>query len=151
MSIQARYVHTNLIAKDWKTLATFYENVLGCVPIFPKRDLSGKWLEDGTGIENAHVEGIHMRLPGYDENGPTLEIFQYNQYIRRGITAANLQGFTHITFAVDNVAKAREEVLKAGGKAVGEVVTCEIEGTGTITWTYVTDPEGNIIELQKRS
>jgi len=25
-----------------------------------------------------------------------------------------------------------------------------IPGVGTVTWTYVRDPEGNIIELQRR-
>src|SRR5678815_5648625 len=28
-----RYVHTNLIARDWRALARFYEDVFGCVPV----------------------------------------------------------------------------------------------------------------------
>ena len=43
----------------------------------------------------------------------------------------------------------RDEVLAAGGKCVGQLVTIEIHGAGTITLIYMTDPEGNIIELQK--
>ena len=34
----ARYVHTNLIARDWRRLAAFYESVLGCVPVHPERE-----------------------------------------------------------------------------------------------------------------
>ncbi len=28
--MRARYVHTNLIARDWRTLADFYVGVFGC-------------------------------------------------------------------------------------------------------------------------
>jgi hypothetical protein len=32
---------------------------------------------------------------------------------------------------------------------VGEIVTREIPGAGRITFAYVRDPEGNIVELQR--
>jgi len=63
MSIQAKYVHTNLIAGDWCRLATFYQQVFGCIPVPPERDLKGEKLEAGTGIPGAHLRGIHLRLP----------------------------------------------------------------------------------------
>jgi predicted enzyme related to lactoylglutathione lyase len=31
MKIQAKYVHTNLVAEDWRGLARFYQEVFGCV------------------------------------------------------------------------------------------------------------------------
>ena len=43
---------------------------------------------------------------------------------------------------------ARERVLTNGGGAVGDVVTLETADGRRVTWTYVTDPEGNLIELQ---
>jgi predicted enzyme related to lactoylglutathione lyase len=49
---------------------------------------------------------------------------------------------------VDDVPAARDAVLAAGGGTVGEVVSREIPGAGAITFAYVTDPEGNVIELQ---
>ncbi|HTN70515.1 MAG TPA: hypothetical protein VMO00_05435 [Methylomirabilota bacterium] len=49
---------------------------------------------------------------------------------------------------VTSVSEARREVLCAGGKAVGDVVSLETSAGRTVTWCYVTDPEGNIIELQ---
>jgi hypothetical protein len=39
-------------------------------------------------------------------------------------------------------------VLAAGGSAVGEVVTVQAADGRSVTWCYVTDPEGNIVELQ---
>jgi predicted enzyme related to lactoylglutathione lyase len=85
---RTRYTHTNLVARDWRGLAAFYENVFGCVAVPPERDLQGEGLE---------------------------------------------------------------AVLAAGGSRLGEVVTFEVAGAGTITWTYARDPEGNIIELQSWS
>ena len=60
----ARYVHTNLIARDWQRLARFYQDVFGCVPVPPERNLSGAEMEAGTGVPAARLRGMHMRLPG---------------------------------------------------------------------------------------
>ena len=46
------FVHVNIISRDWKKLAEFYINVFDCKPLWPERDLNGKWLDDATGIEN---------------------------------------------------------------------------------------------------
>jgi predicted enzyme related to lactoylglutathione lyase len=148
MTVNARYVHTNLIARDWKRLAQFYERVFGCTPVPPERELVGQWLEDGTGVPGAEIRGIHLRLPGYGDGGPTLELFQYNRQEQRPETAINRPGFAHIAFAVDDVEAAKEAVLAAGGGTVGQVVSLEVSGAGTVTFVYLTDPEGNILELQ---
>ena len=89
MTIRAKYVHTNLIAEDWKRLATFYERVFGCVPLLPERDLSGEWLEAATGVPQARIRGMHLRLPGYGDEGPTLEVFQYNRQMDPSKPVAN--------------------------------------------------------------
>lgn len=151
MTVHAKFAHTSLIANDWKRLAAFYQQVFGCVPVSPERDLSGEWLEAATGVPGARIRGLHLRLPGYGDEGPTLEIFQYNRQVDRPKPAANRPGFTHIAFAVDDVAAARDAVLAAGGGTVGDLVSVEIPGAGQITFVYMTDPEGNIIELQRWS
>ena len=144
----ARYGHTNLIAKDWKALSRFYQDLFGCVPVPPERDFKGPDLERGTGIPGAELRGEHLRLPGFGADGPTLEIFNYNLLEQRPEVAVNRPGFGHIAFVVDDVADAREAVLAAGGRAVGEVVTLANALGKRLTWCYVTDPEGNILELQ---
>ena len=148
MAIQARFVHTNIIAQDWKRLARFYERILGCALVPPERNLSGQWLEDGTGVSGAEIQGVHLRLPGYGELGPTLEIFQYNHQQEPQETAINRPGFAHIAFAVDDVEAARDAVVAAGGGVVGEIVSVDVPGAGRVTFVYTTDPEGNIVELQ---
>jgi len=151
MAVKAKFVHTNIIARDWKKLAMFYEQVFGCIPVPPDRNLRGRWLEEGTGVPDAKIQGVHLRLPGFGERGPTLEIFQYNHSKERSEPAANRIGFGHIAFAVDNVEAARTTVLESGGGSAGKVVSFEIPGAGTVTFVYLTDPEGNIIELQQQS
>jgi predicted enzyme related to lactoylglutathione lyase len=148
MSVIARFVHTNIVAEDWRRLVRFYEEVFGCTPVPPERDLSGKWLEEATGVADAHIRGMHLRLPGHGPEGPTLEIFQYNRQEERPETAVNRPGLAHLAFAVEDVAFALQAVKTAGGGAIGQIVSLPIPGAGTVTIVYATDPEENIIELQ---
>jgi len=144
----ARYVHTNLIARDWRRLAQFYEQVFGCRPVPPQRDLSGPEMAAGTGVPGARLHGMHLRLPGSGPHGPTLEIFEYSESASDVPRAVNRPGFAHIAFAVDSVVDARAHVLANGGAPVGDVVTVSVSTDARVTWCYVRDPEGNIIELQ---
>ncbi len=147
----ASYAHTNLIAANWRELARFYEEQFGCTPVPPKRDFKGHDLERGTGLPGAELRGVHLRLPGHGPDGPTLEIFNYNILEERPGVAVNRPGFGHIAFVVDDVPSARAAVLAAGGQAVGDVVTLTTATGSKVTWVYVTDPEGNVIELQSWS
>jgi predicted enzyme related to lactoylglutathione lyase len=151
LAIKSKYVHTNLVARDWKRLVEFFVKVFGCKPVPPERKINGQWLDDATGVANAEIAGMHLRFPGLGDDGPTLEIFQYSRQEARMEPAANRPGFGHIAFAVDDVQAAHDAVLAAGGATVGKIVTTEIPNAGEITFVYLADPEGNIIELQKWS
>jgi len=151
MPIDARFGHTNLIARDWRALAKFYQEVFGCVPVPPERHYAGNDLERGTGVPGAELHGVHLRLPGLGESGPTLEIYTYSVLETSLPPKVNRPGFGHIAFAVPNVVAARNVVLSAGGSSVGEVVTLRVSTGAKVTWCYLADPEGNIIELQSWS
>ena len=147
----ARYGHTNLIARDWRKLATFYEEVFGCVPVPPERDYAGPELERGTGVKGSTVKGVHLRLPGHGPDGPTLEIYSYSVEAEGVRPEVNRPGFGHIAFAVPDVRRAQAEVLGAGGSLLGEIVTLTTATGARVTWCYMRDPEENIIELQSWS
>ncbi len=144
----ARYVHTNLIARNWKRLADFYELVFGCAPVPPIRHQDGQWLERGTGVPGARLEGVHLRLPGHGPNGPTLEIYTYANVIAQDEPVANRLGYGHLAFAVEDVRQALGALSDAGGEVVGEVVSILVDGRGRIEFAYARDPEGNLIEVQ---
>ena len=146
--MKAKYKHTNIVARDWESLAGFYEDVFGCERVPPERHLSGAWLDQGTGVAEAKFAGIHLRLPGCGADAPTLEIYQYSAYEEKPPPVANREGFGHIAFEVDDVAVGLAEILRHGGGALGEVTEHEVAGVGALTFVYAIDPEGNIIELQ---
>lgn len=150
----ARFGHTNVIARDWRRLASFYETVFECIPVPPERDYSGDVAERGTGVPGAAFRGVHLRLPGLGPDGPTLEIYTYATNLDPAATpAANRVGWGHIAFVVDDVAAARAAVLEAGGRPLpgAEVVTTRTADGRRVTWCYLADPEGNLIELQSWS
>ena len=149
--IEARFGHVNLIAREWRRLADFYERVFGCIVVPPERDYSGPDLEAGTGVAGAALRGVHLRLPGLGDAAPTLEIYEYSEEPPGLAPVANRPGFGHLAFVVPSVPDARDVVLAQGGGAVGEVVTLSTADGRRVTWTYVTDPEGNILELQSWS
>ena len=146
-----RYIHTNIVARDWKKLAEFYKDMFDCVEVPPERDLSGQWLDLATGLRRARIKGVHLRLPGYGDDGSTLEIFQYSDMLPHREVKPNTPGLTHLAFAVDDVREARDRVVGMGGGTIWDVVNVEIPGYGAIEFAYVTDPEENIIEIQRET
>ena len=148
MSNSIRFVHINLIAKNWQKLAQFYIEVFGCIPQYPERDLSGEWIDRMTKIREVKIRGIHLALPGFKE-GPTLEIFDYSKTSETpDLPKINDPGFGHIAFHVANVEETLEKILANGGSCYGELIEKEIEGVGKLKAVYARDPEGNIVEVQ---
>lgn len=144
-----KYVHTNIIAKDWEALARFYVEVFGCRPLMPERDLTGKWLDRLTGINGTHIRGVHLALPGYEEGqGPTLEIFQYNTDTGGTVPAIDRPGFAHIAFAVNDVQACVDDMIAHGGELLGEIAETQV-GERILTVAYAKDIEGNLVEVQK--
>lgn len=146
----AKYTHTNINSKDWERLVQFYIDVFGCKLVPPLRHLHGEWFEKASGIKGAEVHGAHIALPGYDEGGPTLEIFTHKASVGDKSTAFNEQGFAHIAIAVNDVEATYKKLCKCGGSSDGEIVSQYYESMSkTLTMIYTKDPDGNIIEIQK--
>ena len=144
----AVFAHVNLVARDWERLSRFYQEVFGCVPVPPRRDQRGPWLDTGTGLQGAHLRGEHLRLPGLGPHGPTLEIYSYDEALPAAGPAPNRIGLGHLAFQTEDVPALLGRVLEHGGREVGSVVTMAVPGKGTLTFLYAADPEGNLLELQ---
>lgn len=143
-----RFAHTNIVSINWKELVSFYVKTFNCKIVPPIRKQSGKWLEKGTGLKKAKLEGAHLLLPGHGENGPTLEIYQYENIASQDTVPPNKRGFGHIAFEVESVEVVLHNLLVNGGEVSGEITKREVQGVGEITFVYARDPEGNLIEIQ---
>lgn len=146
--MSVKYVHTNIIAKNWRALSDFYIKVFDCTPLLPERSLSGEWLDNLTKIKNCKIKGMHLALPGYIE-GPTLEIFSYEpENADNPSRCLNRIGLAHMAFHVDDVVITLEKLINNGGKMHGELVSSDCGELGILTVAYACDPEGNFIEIQ---
>ncbi|WP_020590055.1 VOC family protein [Desulfobacter curvatus] len=54
-------------------------------------------------------------MPGFDDDGLTLEIFTYAEMVETADAMANHRGYTHIAFEVDDVRTVYDKALKEGG------------------------------------
>ena len=144
-----KYTHTNLVAHDWRRLADFYIKIFDCQPVPPERDLKGEWLDKALDLKDIHITGIHLKLPGYTD-GPTLEIFQYDETVNNVKPYPNTPGYGHIAFSVPDVQETANKIIEMGGEMIGELTTITIEGYGRLVFAYMRDPEGNIIEIQRK-
>ena len=65
-----RYAHINIIAHDWRKLCEFYEQIFDCKPFSSERNHHGEHIDKLTGMQSVRVQGKHLSVPGYGENGP---------------------------------------------------------------------------------
>jgi len=143
-----RFAHTNIVSCDWRALVDFYVRVFECKVVPPLRKQAGDWLDQGTGLKNAQLEGAHLLLPGHGPSGPTLEIYQYSLVTDQDALPPNARGLGHIAFEVDSVEAALDKVLHCGGQTQGSITIRKVPGVGELTFVYARDPEGNLLELQ---
>jgi catechol 2,3-dioxygenase-like lactoylglutathione lyase family enzyme len=147
-AIEARFGHVNVTSHDWRRLAAFYTDVFGCVVVPPERDIRGADLDAATHLHDAHLTGAHLRLPGHGDTGPTLEIFQYDAIDAHPSAQVDRPGWGHVAFQVPDIPAAIEAVVAGGGASYGDVVSMQTRDGRTVTWVYMTDPDGNLVELQ---
>jgi predicted enzyme related to lactoylglutathione lyase len=145
-----KFMHTNIAARDWKTLSNFYIKVFRCKIRPPERKLSGRWLDQAMGLPNVKLEGVHLLLPGYEADGPTLEIFSYQDACDCEPCMPNRTGLTHIAFEVDDVDRTLTDAIKNGAQPLGKVARATVVGACELKFVYFRDPEGNIIKIQSQ-
>lgn len=144
----ARFGHVNLTGPDWQALADFYATVFGMEQVGPQRDVRSADLDRATRLTDAHMTGVHLRLPGLGDDGPTLEIYSYDQLDAVRPAQVDRPGWGHVAFQVPDVEAARTAFVEAGGGLLGDAVTMMTKDGRHVTWCYVTDPADNIVELQ---
>ena len=142
-----RYAHTEVNCKDLKKMTAFYEKVFG-LKFIPSVDdeAKGEWFQKMTGLEDAHIYTRHM----LSEDGTELEFFQWEFPAEEQEALIHRPGLGHLAFHVDDMEGTAAAVVEAGGSMYGEIVEIPLPDA-TLSLCYVRDPEGNCIELMKRS
>jgi len=141
-----KLLHVSVAARDANKLSAFYKTVFGYVDRRPPRTLSGEKVSRGNGLPNSRIYSVWLTLP--DVEGPFLEILEYENTHDRPQPRVNEPGFGHLSFEVKNIKAALAEVMKAGGKPLGEVTDFGTQNRPLFI-VYVRDPEGNILELEQ--
>ena len=139
-----RYLHTNIIAKDWRALVTFYTEVFGCELVQPKGEPADEWTDGQTGISGLSMTGARLKLPGSDA---MLEILSCEPEGLDSWRPVNRPGLGHLAFYVDDIEQVLADITAHGGQQVSEVVRHTANGAGTLVTVYACDPEGKGLEL----
>lgn len=133
--------HTGIVVHDLESMAKFYR-LLGFVD--ENRAIEeGSFIEQVVDLTDVKVEWIKMRSP----DGYLLELLQYHTHPnvpRKDKAKSNDLGCSHMAFTVNDIERAREEIVKAGGSIGNPPATTS---NGKVKVAYCHDPEGVLIEL----
>ena len=133
--------HMSFTVADIDRSSAFFQQ-LGFEP--DKRYVSaGRDAEEGTDTAGAEIDIGWLRHP---QGGPMLELLRY-QNRPAGIAAHNSEvGAAHICLRVEDVPSAYEELQAAGVTFVSAPHTDQYG----VSWVYMRDPDGNVVELMQK-
>ncbi|TGK36669.1 VOC family protein [Leptospira andrefontaineae] len=135
-----RFLHVNINSRDWTKALSFYGKILETNATGFERDYKGDFIENLTGLTGIEVKGRHLPLPGYEEGGPTFEIFTYNNFSKGGPLNKSDTGRIAVGFRVLDLKAAVNKILPEGGIILEEYDTSVI----------LKDPEGNLFVISQK-
>lgn len=135
--------HISITTSNLERLVHFYKEVFGLRESTCVKSFEGDWLQKGIGV----VAKIRVSHLGFEEGGSEIEIIEYDKSLTTEECLPNREGFSHIAFLVDDVDACVQRVLLFGGKKFGEISEKDFGGQA-LTFIYMRDSDGNIIELQ---
>jgi glyoxylase I family protein len=141
-----KLLHVSLTAREADTLSSFYRDVFGFLDRRPPKRLTGEIVSRGNGLPNSSIYVVWLGLP--DDDGPFLEIMEYDETVSRCDPVVNEPGYGHLAFEVRDLSEAIEDVLRLGGALQGQITNFGTEEKPHLI-VYVRDPEGNILELEQ--
>jgi len=78
-------------------------------------------------------------------NGVVLELFRFNELLPTEEPVWNKAGYHHVCIKVDNVPETYEKMAKAGVEFFFE--PRQMGPNPGVHWTFLKDPDGNMIEI----
>lgn len=144
-----RFDQTKFLSRDPESLAGFYEEALGCDTVVPLQEITDPAVPRAFGVPEARVSLTVLRLPGRGDHGPVLELYSVSGSLPDDWHYQPGQG--QIAFEVEDLETAIGGVVAAGGAMVGEVVEWEAPSGSRARFVFLSDPEGNVIDLWARA
>lgn len=136
-----------MVAADIDTLASFYQEAIGCRLLAPIAEFANDALSKGIGAPGAKVRIGWLSFPGGSDGAPILELYQLLDW-ESGWAYAPGQG--HLAFEVEDVGSTLEKVIASGGSRLGELVEWEAPSGNVARFIFARDPEGNVVDLWQR-
>lgn len=138
--------HLNIVVTDMARSVSFYEAVLGLVPVMD-RDLSGDWFERVTGLAGASARCVILDAPG---GGCRVELLQFRPpsppTAPPPFTPATI-GLRHVAIRVSDLDGCLAILKDRFGQSVTPVqVPRDIVKSGK-RMCYIRDPDGAMVEL----
>ena len=124
-----KYLHTMVRVSDVDKSMDFYCNKLGLKEVRRMDSKQGRFTL------------IYLAAPG-DEDAQVELTYNWDPE-----NYGEGRNFGHIAFEVDDLETGIGRVIAAGGSQLGEVVEWTAPSGAVARFVYLTDPEGNIIDL----
>jgi catechol 2,3-dioxygenase-like lactoylglutathione lyase family enzyme len=147
--VKARAIdHIAVTVSDTRRALDFYCGVLGLEQV-EQHQLAAADVKKANAIENARGQSTRLRAAGTP--GILIDLLEFfdlpkeSAAVRPGIVGA-----THFALSVDDLQGCYEELLSKGVVFDAEPVTFPLE-TGSVTVVFLSDPDGNSIELVDQS
>jgi catechol 2,3-dioxygenase-like lactoylglutathione lyase family enzyme len=133
--------HMSFTVADIDRSAAFYEQ-LG-FEAEQRYTSAGADAEEGTDTAGADIDIKWLR---HSQGGPMLELLRY-QNRPTGTAAHNSEvGAAHICLRVEDMPSAYDELTQAGVPFVSAPHTDQYG----VSWVYMRDPDGNVVELLQK-
>jgi catechol 2,3-dioxygenase-like lactoylglutathione lyase family enzyme len=139
-----RFDQTTFLADDVEGLSRVYVDALDCETVVDPQEVDGA-VSRAAGVPDATIALSILRLPGRGDHGPVLELYSVSGPRPDGWSYRSGSG--QIAFEVDDLETGIGRVIAAGGSQLGEVVEWTAPSGAVARFVYLTDPEGNIIDL----
>ncbi|MDA3021480.1 MAG: VOC family protein [Actinomycetota bacterium] len=140
--------HIAVTVSDTRRALDFYCGLLGLQQV-EQHQLAAEDVKKANAIDNARGQSTRLIAPGTP--GVLIDLLEFFELpkdsaaVRPGIVGA-----THFALSVENLNEAYEELLSKGVIFDAEPATFPLE-TGSVTVVFLSDPDGNSIELVDES
>ncbi|MGM0417896.1 MAG: VOC family protein [Thermodesulfobacteriota bacterium] len=143
--------HINIVTKDINQSVEFYTKHFNFKETGRKK-LSGKWIENLTGLENIYAEVAFLVNDASDVKIEILKYFSPEGKTLTSNSLPNTPGLRHIAFKTDNFDKLIKNLQNSNVKFAGKVEKVpDPTDEYKIKICYFFDPDGTLVEITGHS